>query len=120
MDSLGSWTEGASSGVLENSKGAGIRILLSESSEGMRLSGIGRLLRGKRGDGATLWTLLGLIWSETSDAWVLSGRPADGCGELDCVALPGGRGMITEGDLARRLSGPREWGETGDWVRIGN
>ena len=51
---------------------------------------------------------------------MLSGRPADCCGELGCVALPGGRGMIIEGDLARRLSGPREWGETGDWVRIGN
>jgi len=31
-----------------------MRILLSESKEGMRLSGIGRLLRGKRGDVATL------------------------------------------------------------------
>ena len=51
---------------------------------------------------------------------MLSGRPADGCGELGCVALPGRRGMIIEGDLARRLSGPREWGETGDWVRMGN
>jgi len=51
---------------------------------------------------------------------VLSGRPADGGGELGCVALPGGRGMIIGGDLARRLSGPRECGETGDWVRIRN
>ena len=57
-DSLGSWIEGEGSGVLENSKGAGIRILLSASSEGMRLSGKGRLLGGKRGDGGALWTLL--------------------------------------------------------------
>ena len=41
---------------------------------------------------------------------MLSGRPADGGGELGCVALPGGRGMIIEGDLARQLSGPRELG----------
>ena len=59
---------------------------------------------------------MGLFWSGTSDAWVLSGRPVDGCGELGCVALPAGR-MIIGGDLARRLSGPRESGETGDWVR---
>jgi len=59
-----------------------------------------------------LWTLLGLIWSGTSGAWVLSGRPADGCGELGCVALPGGRGMIILPDgFLGRVSGVKQ--ETG-------
>jgi len=52
------------SGVLENSKGGGMRILLSAPREGMKLSGIGRAALASRGVGTTVWTLTGLIGSE--------------------------------------------------------
>lgn len=55
--------EDGRSGVLENSKGGGMRILLSASREGMKLSGIGRAALARRGVGMTVWTVTGLIGS---------------------------------------------------------
>lgn len=60
---VGSGGEGTRSGVLENSNAGGIRILLSASREGMRLSGIGTLMDGRRGDGSKFRMLTGLIGS---------------------------------------------------------
>ena len=59
----GSGVEAGRSGVLENSKGGGMRILLSAPREGIKLSGIGSAALGRRGDGTAFWTLTGLIGS---------------------------------------------------------